>query len=377
MKRKKHNWKRQKVRKPGTKQPQRLNSINVRVNGTKRRPQFSLVLRKVAKTVRNISLRIWGIIAILAVALGLLLDVDDYISRWGRSKPPTAEIMYFVKEGSNYILIEPANVTLKPTRREFEKNYLAVPINLAVHNQEKARLEATRVEITYPKDLRVIPEGRPKIDPANNTLIYEHDLRSLDPVTSFTPLDTIDVIHLKYSIIGARSRVVLRKNLVDLEVTVGLESTDHPKGIDLGVKVFSRGRPPLQSKLHLSVDPSKAYGYGDSNAHYKPIPLDAGDVALFRTVSRRLEVANRVWEVQIKGKSTTFALAKTRNGSGSYSGLLLGGKVTELFVDQDGDGMLDYHLVDSTDPGSPDQKLQPSRPEPVTDMLRPDDVQLA
>lgn len=249
---------------------------------------------------------------------------------------------------------------------------LLFPSNLAVRNQERTRLEATRVEITYPKGLRVVPKGRPKIDPKNNTLIYEHDLRSLDPVTSFTPLDTIDVIYFEHSIRGVRTTVLLHDNLVAASASVGLEITEFPKGVDLQVKVFSRGRPPLETKLHFSVDTTQAFGGSDNS--FNPVPLRKDDAVLFRGISRRLRAANTIWEVPIAGKSMALAFARTRYGRGFYNGLLLGGKVTEVSADYDGDGMLDYQLVDSTKPGSPDQKLRPSQPEPLTDMRRPDDV---
>jgi hypothetical protein len=78
--------------------------------------------------------------------------------------------MYFKKQGSNYSLIEPGNVVIQPSLSELKKNYVAIPINLAVRNRETSRLQATRVEITYPKGLRITPRGRPKIDPQNSTL---------------------------------------------------------------------------------------------------------------------------------------------------------------------------------------------------------------
>jgi hypothetical protein len=129
--------------------------------------------------------------------------------------------------------------------------------------------------------------------------------------------------------------------------------------------------------VHLSVDPSQAYGYGGPDNTYNPVPLRENDVSLFHAVSRRLRTANRVWEMKVKGTSMTLALARATYGRGSYSGLLLGGKVTEMFVDYDGDGMLDYHLVDSTDPESPDQRLLPSQRQPLIDMRRPDEVTLS
>jgi hypothetical protein len=309
--------------------------------------------------------------------LALALDVDEAISKWLSRKRPAAEIMYFEKEGSSYNLIEPENVVVRPSKKEVDKNYVAIPINLAVRNREKNRLEATRVEITYPKGLRVVAQGRPKIDPQNNTLIYEHDLRSLDPVTSFTPLDTIDVIYVHYAIKGLKTTVYLHKNVFGFAASAGLEVTNAPYGVDLQVKLFARGRPPLETKLHVSVDTSHALdNSGGSGSEYVPALLTNSDVALFRAVSKRLRTAKRLWEVKVRGKPATLALARTRYGRGLYSGLLLSGKVTEVHADANGDGLLDYQLLDSSDPPSPDQKWLPSQPEPLIDMERPDEVEM-
>lgn len=153
--------------------------------------------------------------------------------------------------------------------------------------------------------------------------------------------------------------------------------SDQPFGVDLGVKVFARDRPAVEAKVHLSLDTSQAFqGVGGPETTLNPVPLRESDVTLFHAVSKRLQAADRLWKVKVKGKPTTLALAKTRYGRGSYSGLLLDGKVTELFVDSDGDGMLDYWLEDSTRPESPDLKLVPTQPEPLTDMRRPNEVQL-
>jgi hypothetical protein len=377
MSKRSRNRKRDEGQTPRPGKPKRRGSAKVRAGNNQRRQQLTNALRRLGGIALKTSVRGWVFFVVVATVLAFRLDVDDAISRRLKSKPPATEIMYFQKEGLNYRLIDPTNVVLEPSQRELEKGYFSVPINLAVHNQEKTSLEATRVEITYPKGLRVIPEGRPKIDPMKNTLIYEHNLRSLDPVTSFTPLDTIDIIYINYAVKGVRTSLYLSDDIIAAVATAGLELTDRPYGVDIGVKVFARDRPPVGTKVHLSVDTSKAFEGGlASTSDLKSIPLKKSDVPLFRAVSKRLEAASRVWEVKVKNRATTLALAKTRYGRGSYNGLLLDGKATEVFVDHDGDGMLDYMLEDSTAPRSPDQKLVPSRPEPLTDMQRPDEVEL-
>jgi hypothetical protein len=317
------------------------------------------------------------LISVSLALLGYALNIDDAISRWKSHKQPAAEIMYFKKQGSNYSLIEPGNVVIQPSLSELKKNYVAIPINLAVRNRETSRLQATRVEITYPKGLRITPRGRPKIDPQNSTLIYEHDLRSLDPVASFTPLDTIDVIYMEHSIRGLRTTLILIDGVTGVLTAAAGEVLGPPYSVELKVKLFSLDRPPLEASLHLRVDANHAFeepgGLEDSLV---PDLLTSSDATLFRAVSKRLVTAKRVWEVKVKGKPITLALAKARYRGGLYNGLLLGGKVTEIYADSDGDGMLDFLLGDSTNPTSPDQKRVPSQPEPLIDMQRPDEVQL-
>src|SRR5215216_5038309 len=300
----------------------------------------------------------WRRVLVLgSIVLGLLgyaLNIDEAISKWASHKRPAVEIKYFKKQGSNYSFFEPKNVVLQPPLRELTRNYVAVPINLAVRNLEGSRLEATRVEITYPKDLRVIPQGRPKIPPQNNTLIYEHELRSLEPVASLTPLDTIDVIYMEHSIKGLRNVLYIHDNTTRWTSSVGAEVMGPSYAVDLKVRLFSRNRPSLETTLHISVDASHAFDAPkESEDSLVPALLTNSDAALFRAVSKRLVTAKRVWEVKVRGKSMTFALAKTRYRQGSYNGLLLGVKVTEIRVDSDGDGMLDYVLGDTTNPRSP------------------------
>jgi hypothetical protein len=129
--------------------------------------------------------------------------------------------------------------------------------------------------------------------------------------------------------------------------------------------------------LHIVVDASQAFNNSpepeDSDV---PALLTNSDAILFRAVSKRLVTAKRLWDVKVKGKPITYALAKTRYHQGLYYGLLLGREVTEIHADSDGDGMLDYVIGDTTNPKSPDQKWLPSRPEPLTDIQRPDEVQV-
>jgi len=122
----------------------------------------------------------------IATALGFYLDVGNLRSQRATLRPPAADIVFFEKGKAGYKLIDPMNVVLNPSGDEVSKKQFAVPINLAVRNQESTRLEATRIEIYYPRNVRVKPAGKPRIDPGNRVLIYEHDLEDLQAVDNYT-----------------------------------------------------------------------------------------------------------------------------------------------------------------------------------------------
>lgn len=376
MARNKRKAERKQMRMTDATRPQRHASADVQPDSMERDSGARSAFGRLTQGWRRV-LVIGSMISVALTLLGHALNIDEAISRWASRNRPAVEIKYFKKQGSNYSFIEPENVVLQPSQGELTKGYATIPINLAVRNLEESRLEATRVEITYPKGLRITPQGRPKIDVQNNMLIYEHELRSLDPVASFTPLDTIDVIYMEHSIQGMRSTLYIHDNTSRWEASVAVEVMGPPYAVDLKVRLFSRNRPPLEAKLHISVDASQAFNSPkESEDSLVPALLTNSDVALFRAVSKRLLTVKRAWEVKVRGKSMTYALAKTHYRQGFYNGLLLGGKVTEIHVDSDGDGMLDYVLGDTTNPTSPDQKWLPSQPEPLTDMQRPDEVEV-
>ena len=87
-------------------------------------------------------------------------------------------------------------------------------------------------------------------------LIYEHELRPLDPEGEFIPLETIDTITLTAYYLKFR----------DVEVDNGVPSyveafspvipPNYEKRLKLGVKLFSEGRPPGLTRWTSPLDRS-------------------------------------------------------------------------------------------------------------------------
>jgi hypothetical protein len=304
----------------------------------------------------------------IATAVGFYVDIGDFRSHRAASRPPAADIVFFEKSNGEYRLIDPMNVVLDPTQDDIYNKRFAVPINLAVRNHEPARLEATRVEIYYPRDVKVRPAGKPKIDPRNRVLIYEHDLEDLQAVDNYTPLDTIDTLYFPFSTTYSTA-IIVGPDLSLVELMTGIQKTPYPNGLELSVKIYARDRPPLNGliRLMLGEQAGNPLPFGE----FKETSPTIRESMLFQNLARQAQAAPNVWVAQDLEKSHLLMFRKIRSGGGTYRLLLIDRKVRRVYADVDSDGYLDFNLVDTTAPGSPDLVATPLAPVRAVDTPKP------
>jgi hypothetical protein len=310
----------------------------------------------------------FAILTPIATALGFYLDIGDFRSQRAASRPPAADIVFFERGKDGYKLVDPMNVVLNPTADEINRKQFAVPINLAVRNQESEQLEATRVEIYYPKDVKVKPTGKPRIDPDNRVLIYEHNLEDLQAVDNYTPLDTVDTLYFPFSI-DYSTGIAVGPDLSIAELMIGSQWVRFPNGLELNVKVFARGRPPLNGRIRLLI--GERAGDPSPSGEFKEGTLTAKDLTLFHHLGREMRTAPNKWVARDLGKSHLLMYRKLRYRGGTFGLLIIDGKLRQVAADVDTDGYLDFNLVDTTAPGSPNFITTPLAPERMFDTPKP------
>ena len=340
-------------------------------NAPKRKPtptRRKVRNRHLMPRLRKTGKRFWWALGAIATVIGIYLGIGELRSQWTASRPPAADIVFFEKAEDEYRLVDPMKVVLNPSGREVERNQFAVPINLAVRNQESARLEATRIEIYYPKDVEVRPAGKPRIDPQNRVLIYEHDLEDLQPINNYTPLETVDILYFPFSV-NYSTAIFVNPDMSFFEVMAGARRTRFPNGLNLDVKVFARGRPPLNGRIRLLVgldagDPSPSAGY-------KKRAPSKEESRLFQDVLRAARGAPNKWVARDLAKSHLLMYRKIRHRGGTFGLVLIDHKVREVSADIDSNGYLDLKIIDTTAPSSPNSVMTPLEPEYMVDIPKP------
>ncbi len=134
----------------------------------------------------------WRIAAIAGalVAIAGLVAIPVKIYKWVLSHtPPKLSVMYFYREDR----VELPDVMIEPSMADVNEGILRIPVNLAVHNKEKKRLDPTSIVLSYPADVNVSSSGKARIGPSRKQWIYEHRIDSIEPGPGYTPVITEEI----------------------------------------------------------------------------------------------------------------------------------------------------------------------------------------
>jgi hypothetical protein len=283
-----------------------------------------------------------GIAAFIAGVLAFYLDWGDFRTQSHEKKTPDVEIQFFRKESGKPVL-SPSGPELVTSQEDVKKNRAVVPLNLAVHNLEPKALQGARIELSYPDGLEVKPGGDPKIDPQNRTLIYEHQLRILEPVGNYTPLDTVDTIQVRAYYL--RFLDVEERNGLPtyFQVFTPVFPPNNVKEIEIGVRFFSEGRPPKAEKIKLTFRPKLEFAADLAESDYDNVTT-SDDITLFTKslLSRSARTLDE-W-VGKNGNGKMVAYRKVSDRSGIYQFIKIRGGAARIIADTDRDGFVDWEL---------------------------------
>ena len=212
--------------------------------------------------IRSFLKRHWGILsgAFVAAAtiLGFFLDIGGLYSSLQNKLMPKVELAFFEEDKDGHLeIISPNDVQLSITFEDVISNRISFPVNLAIRNNEDKPLDVVRIEIRYDNTFEVESSAKAKIGPQNRMLIYEHDIGILENIDVYTPLQTIDIIHVPYKFL-ILPMVVLTKDgvpLYFLEIAGMGERFFSDKVFRFQITVFCKDRPPVKGIVDIRIPP--------------------------------------------------------------------------------------------------------------------------
>ena len=200
------------------------------------------------------------IVAALVVTGSLVGIIFLVVEEHTRTAPPNVEVAFFkVSEDGSLRLVDSQGVEIEVTMEDLLDGVVRIHINLAVKNTDRQTLEVTRVELTYEEGLEVQSAGRAKIDPQDRSIVYEHDIGTLERnIDLYTPLEALDkvIVPFNHYLIDT---IALTKDGVPVLTTVAMGSAEgtlySEVVITVGVRIYSRGRQPLEGQINFILPP--------------------------------------------------------------------------------------------------------------------------
>ena len=126
----------------------------------------------------------------------LVIPVINYVFPSKKEIYPKVNLAFYEGEGNDLKLIPYNNINMGATPLDIISNRLILPLKFALNNEENQPLQVEKVELFYPATIKVKSRGKPKIDPEQRVLIYEHQIGTLQNINYYTPLETIDTLEI-------------------------------------------------------------------------------------------------------------------------------------------------------------------------------------
>lgn len=316
--------------------------------------------RRAGRVVKPL-VRFWPAFGVVALVLGFVVDFMSVRTMIFGEGVPEVELAYFEREGGTLRLVDPSNIVLNVDPEDVEAQQMSIPLNLAVRNLETSDLRDARITFSYPAGLTVDPEGSPLIDPRGRTLVYEHELRDLAPVDEFTPLDTIDTLHVDFKFHLVSTVTLSRDGVPFYLLTVaGFDGLFEDKVVEIGLRIEVPDRPPITGTWNFLLKAGVQVIGLESSPETTRVPVTADDDEWFTRIPEGARLVDS-WTAPYddRGVRTYFlSYSKYAYRNATYQRISLDGKVRRVIVDQDGDLFVDSDTWDSTGDGLPDTRQE-------------------
>jgi hypothetical protein len=280
---------------------------------------------------------------------------------------PEIEICWYNDEEGQLRLVRGGRVPVLIESSDLAKQQVRLPIRLALRNEEQQPLEIVRVELTYGAELEVNSAGRAKIDPKGRTLVYEHEIGTLEEVETFTPLTSVDVVTIPRHFLVVPTVLITAEGVPVYSVASFSISSILQNRFNLGFRVFCRDRKPLSGVVSFRLEIPSELSLDLPECEVQ-VP-DATDIAFYAGSIESSEVVQR-WEGKLKWSNEYIEYEKRTLGTSTFQAVHVDNVLRRLTLDTESDGNVDVALIDTSGDGVPDVRYRVTEPFPMMEWDR-------
>lgn len=313
-----------------------------------------------------------GVFVTLVTFIGILLAWHN----WGkRQRHLDMSLAFFQQDGNSITLVDPRDIKLAPSLEDMQSGILRIPLNLAVHNEDNDPLEVVKIVIQYPHELKVRSSARRGISVRENSIVYEHEIGTLDQVAHYTPLQDIDVLELPYQYLPVHVATLTNDGvpmymvpLATYPPNAGFVDTS----IMLKVSIYCKNRKPVTGSITFTVRPNiqlidQYWDKGDTTQ------LRSNDSQLVTMIQKLPEDVSCIldhWKATEQFHNKEFGYWKVKTDKIIAQVITVSGQTRRIIVDMNSDGKLEFEYWDTNRDGIMDTKYIPPEPQMTIDWLK-------
>ena len=268
--------------------------------------------------------------------------------------PPSYSIAFYEFQNGRLKIVNLDSLKFEPTVEDIVMNTVKLPLRIALTNNEDEALKVVKVIISYPPELEIMSMANPKIDPKATSIIYEHDIETLEPADSYTPLKIIDTLVFPFKFNFIKALAFTKDTFPIGSLVIIDEALYRNKSFDLGIDIFCQDRPVIHGKIHLYIKPnvSAFMDFPESNRS----EIIESDKQLFKNKIPNVVVIES-WEKISKSNLTKIKYLKETSGNTVYQFIYVNDILKRVSVDKDNDHIIDYMLLNTDDDSEPNYRL--------------------
>jgi hypothetical protein len=303
---------------------------------------------------------LYALFAFIALIIGFFMDAGGLYSSIISGLPPNIQMAFYEINDGEIKLIDPSHATVYVDPEDILNQTVSIPLNIAIRNTGNKPLELVRIEFAYDSSIDVTSAGKMKIDPENRVLVYEHNLGTLESMDFFTPIQTVDVIHVPF-ILGLVPTLTYTNDNVPFYflILVGSESDNQfvDKVIVLNVRVFSKDRPVIMDTIRINLKANiDIFGLPNEKSNATSVEIQNDDIELFNRIPSDTAIILDHWEKYDAFVNSTIKYYKVEQGNGIYQYIFLDDNIRKVIADTNSDGWVEYELIDANLDSKPDSR---------------------
>lgn len=284
---------------------------------------------------------------------------------------PEYTIAFYENVNGRLELIDKDSISFDVDEEGILNEEVKLPLQIAIGTTEGERLEIDKIVLSYPSKFQVKSNGgRQQIDPTKTRLIYEHNISTLEPTATFTPIETIDTLVIPFKFFRTEALALTSDSIPLYNFIIIDEAMTREFTFMIEIEIYCKNRPKVSGTFVTKIAPNlKIITDLPSGIPFKPT---AGEAIPFGSFPPHADVSEH-WHTYWGKDSIDVEYFDMVALQSRVQYIYVERILRRVNVDTDKDGRIDYVLYNTNRDSSPDERINGDGKTPMLEYKNPNE----